>query len=69
MHDVITFSIEHAVSSGSIDDIACAVRSHPCVLLIPHELLEDTNHSSFWDCVRFLANCEKSSSAGSAAHG
>jgi hypothetical protein len=64
MHDVITFSIEHAVSSGSIDDIACAVRSHPCVLLIPHELLEDASHASFWDVVRFITDAEIATSGG-----
>jgi hypothetical protein len=60
----ITSSIEHAVSCGTLDDVACAVRAHPCALLIPEDLLEDATHPSFWDVVRFVTDAEIASSGG-----
>lgn len=62
--DDITSSIEHAVSCGTLDDVACAVRAHPCAPLIPHELLEDITHPRFWDAVRFITDAEIVSSGG-----
>lgn len=59
-----TTSIEHAVTCGSIDDVACAVRAHPYALLIPQELLEDATQPSFWDVVRFVTDAEIASSGG-----
>lgn len=60
----LTYCIEHAVSCGTLDDVACAVRAHPCALLIPEGLLEDATHPSFWDAVRFVADAEIASSGG-----
>lgn len=57
-------SIELSVASGSIADIACAVRAHPCALLVPEELLEDASHASFWDVVRFITDAEIATSGG-----
>lgn len=57
-------SIELAVVSGSITDIACAVKAHPCALFVPEELLEDVTLASFWDVVRFITDVEIATSGG-----
>lgn len=66
-------SIEIAVASGSIDDIACAVMAHPCSVLLPQEQIEDLdpqtlcNSRKLWDAVRFVAECEIAFSGGRGA--
>lgn len=64
MNTDISLSIEHAVVCGSAADIACAVRAHPCAVLLPEQQLEDLTTDALWELVRFVTDAEITSSGG-----